>query len=49
MNGAMAEPLVSTISAPNTSSTTMTGSSQNFFRSTEKPPEVLQKFHARFR
>src|SRR5689334_23946522 len=37
MNGAMADPLVSTISAPNPTSATMTGSSQNFLRWLRNP------------
>jgi hypothetical protein len=32
MNGAIAEPLVNTISTPNKSRITIIGSSQNFFR-----------------
>lgn len=37
MNGAMAEPLVSTINAPKPNKITIMGASQNFFRSWRKP------------
>src|SRR6186713_1161811 len=37
MNGAMADPLVSTISAPNPTRATITGSSQNFLRWLRNP------------
>src|SRR5687767_8516460 len=37
MNGAMADPLVSTMSAPKATRATMTGSSQNFLRCRRKP------------
>src|ERR1043165_3814017 len=43
MNGAIAEPWVSTISPPKTSRTSMIGSSQNFFRARRKVQNSSRK------
>src|SRR4029077_4358465 len=43
MNGAIADPLANTMSAPNTKMITIRGRSQNFFRSLRKPHKSFRK------
>ena len=47
MNGAMADPLVSTISAPNPSSTRIDRQQPELLPLTEEAPQVLQELHVR--